>query len=227
MHRKEAQDAKRAQRFTKALKEVTVAAKEGGPDSSSNPRLRHALLQARQLNVPKNNIERAINKSSESKNYEPLRYEGMGPGNTAVIVEVLTDNRNRSACEVRTAIQKNRGSMSDVSFLFDHVGCIQYSLPCPDPLMERAIEEGAMDFQEDNGQISIFCPKEMFFSFKEKMIKDFGDPHYAERVWKPKVIHTITEPEKERFFKMVAALEDLDDVQNVWSTLSTCPEDSG
>ena len=216
MHRKEAQDAKRAKRFTKALKEVTVAAKEGGTDPTSNPRLRHALLQARQLNVPKNNIERAMNKSSESKNYDALRYEAMAPGNIALMVEVLTDNRNRSACAVRTAIQKNGGHMADVAFLFDHVGCMQYVLPCPDVFMEKAIEAGALDFQDDDKKLSIFCPKEHFFTFQDIMIQEFGNPYYAELIWHPKIKMDAPDDAQEKVMKIVNALDDIDDVQSVW-----------
>jgi YebC/PmpR family DNA-binding regulatory protein len=216
MHRKGAQDAKRAKRFTKALKEITVAAKEGGTDSASNPRLRHALLQARQLNVPKNNIERAMNKSSESKNYDALRYEAMAPGNIALIVEVLTDNRNRSACAVRTAIQKNGGHMADVAFLFDHVGCMQYTLPCSDLFMEKAIEAGALDFQDDGKRLSIFCSKDHFFAFQDTLIQSCGDPHYAELVWYPKIKMDASDDVQEKVMKIVNALDDIDDVQNVW-----------
>lgn len=216
MHRKGAQDAKRAKRFTKALKEITVAAKEGGADPTSNPRLRHALLQARQLNVPKNNIERAMHKSSESKNYDTLRYEAMISGSVALIVEVLTDNRNRSACAVRTAIQKNGGHMTDVSFLFDHMGCMQYMMPCSDTLMEKAIEWGALDFQDHNKALSIFCPKEHFFTFQDEMIQHFGNPHYAELIWHPKIKIEPSEDMSERVLKIISALDDIDDVQNIW-----------
>lgn len=216
MHRKEAQDAKRAKKFTKALKEVTVAAKEGGTDPSCNPRLRHALLQARQLNVPKSNIERAMNKSSESKNYDALRYEAMGGGHTALIIEVLTDNRNRSACAVRTAIQKNGGHMADVSFMFDQVGCLQYTLPLPDSLMDKAIELGALDLKEDSKTLSIFCPKDQFFIFQETMNTSYGHPYYSELIWYPKIMHSISTEDQEKLLKMVSSLEDIDDVQNVW-----------
>jgi len=220
MHRKEAQDAKRAKRFTKALKEIMVAAKEGGTDPTSNFRLRHGLLQARQLNVPKNKIERAMNKSSESKNYDALRYEAIGPGNIAVIVEVLTDNRNRSACAVRTTIQKNGGHMADVSFLFDHVGCVQYAMPCPDLLMETAIETGALDLQDDKNVLSLFCAKDRFFAFQDTIVQDFGTPHYAELIWRPKIVHPTTDEDTEKLLKMVTALEDIDDVQSVWDNAS-------
>jgi YebC/PmpR family DNA-binding regulatory protein len=224
MHRKEAQDAKRAKRFTKILKELTVAAKEGGADPTTNPRLRHALVQARQLNVPKANIERATKKSSDDKTYEALRYEAMGPGNVAFIIEVLTDNRNRSACSVRTAVQKAGGHMTNAAFLFDQVGCIRYDAPYAESLIDTAIDKGAIDLQESDDSVCIFCAKDDFFAVQESLSNAFQDPAYAELVWHPKTIQDVSDDDCAKAERLIAAIEDIDDVQNIWNNANIlCP----
>ena len=182
MHRKGAQDAKRAKLFTKLLREVTVAVKTSGPDADTNPRLRNALFQCRQSNVPKDTIDRAISKAGEStEHYDTLYYEGRGPGNTALIIHVLTDNKNRSACDVRTALSKHGGSLADVGFLFDHHGIIEYRNQDPLVLMECALDHGALDIQEHStGSQSIQCiisERDQFLTLREALETTFGPPH--------------------------------------------------
>lgn len=222
MHRKGAQDAKRAKLFTKLLREVTVATKTSGPDPDTNPRLRNALFQCRQSNVPKDTIDRAISKASESaEHYDSLYYEGRGPGNTALMIHVLTDNKNRSACDVRTALSKHGGSLADVGFLFNHYGIIDYIDEDPIALMDCAIENGALDIKEYSvGQIQgqrIICERDQFFSLCEALEKQFNVPREASISWQAKMPHELSPDHQISVMKLIHALEDLDDVQSVWT----------
>jgi YebC/PmpR family DNA-binding regulatory protein len=219
MHRKGAQDAKRAKVFTKLLREVTVAAKAAGPDPLTNPRLRTALFQCRQSNVPKDTIDRAISKATETaEHYDSLYYEGRGPGNTALIVHVLTDNRNRSACDVRTALTKYGGGLADVGFLFHHVGIIDYCDPQDTGgLMDAAIAHNATDIQEYPGGQRIICPRDHFLNLREALETQFGPPAHAALTWQPLTAHTLSEDQKVSVMKLIHVLEDLDDVQSVWT----------
>lgn len=224
MHRKGAQDAKRAKLFTKILREVTVAAKAGGTDPSSNPRLRNALLQARQANLPKDNLDRAVAKAHEStENYESLYYEAMGPGQAAFLVQVLTDNRNRSAAEVRATFNKNGSRAADVTFLFDHVGVITYTnIDNPEKFMDTAIEGGASDIQEhtheEGTEYTVICPRDSFFALKDHLEKDIGAPISASLEWIAKTPYMPEDDgQKKSIQKIIDTLEDMDDVQNIWT----------
>ena len=222
MHRKGAQDAKRAKLFTKILREVTVSARAGGIDPDTNSRLRNALIQARQANVPKDTLERAMSKASQdTTQYESIYYEGFGPGQTAVLVHTLTDNRNRSASDVRTLFNKYGGRFADVEFLFSHVGVIVYHTPLGqnDALIELAIEEGAIDVQEGETDCLIYCSREIFFTFRDTLEARFGVAHYSNLTWIPHTPHVLKESDESSLEKFISGLEDLDDVQSVWTSL--------
>lgn len=222
MHRKGAQDAKRAKLFTKILREVTVSARAGGTDPDTNSRLRNALIQARQANVPKDTLERAMSKASQdTTQYESIYYEGFGPGQTAVMVHTLTDNRNRSASDVRTLFNKYGGRFADVGFLFSHVGVIVYRMPLDqkDSLIELAIEEGALDIQEGETECLIYCSREIFFTFRDTLESRFGVAHYSNLTWIPHTPHALKESDEASLEKFISGLEDLDDVQAVWTSL--------
>ncbi len=218
MHRKGAQDAKRAKVFTKLLREVTVATKAAGADPLTNPRLRNALFQCRQSNVPKDTIDRAISKATETpENYDSLYYEGRGPGNTALVVHVLTDNRNRSACDVRTALTKYGGGLADVGFLFQHVGVIDYTDQDAAAIMDSAIEHNAMDVREYDWGQRIICARDHFLNLREALETQFGPPAHGAIVWQGLTPHTLSEEHKISVMKLIHVLEDLDDVQSVWT----------
>lgn len=222
MHRKGAQDAKRAKMFTKLLREVMVAAKIG-PDPESNPRLRTALAAARSANVPKDRITGAVSKASnpaEGENFEEIRYEGYGTGGIAIIVEALTDNRNRTAAEVRSSFTKyggNLGESGSVSFMFTKVGAITYpaSAGSADAFFEATLEAGANDCQSDEYQHEIYCNPDDLNSVREFFEAKFGMPESANLTWKPNTLQMLSVDEGERLLKMLDALEDCDDVQNV------------
>ena len=186
MHRKGRQDAAKSKLFGKLAREITVAAKLGLPDPAMNARLRAAMIAARAENMPKDNIERAIKKAqgSEAENYEEIRYEGYGPGGVAVIVEVLTDNRNRTACDVRSNFTKSGGNLAEtgaVSFMFDHVGVIEYDAKAAsaDAMLEAAIEAGADDVvSSDNGH-EIYAAQDRFGEVAKALEAKFGEPRKA------------------------------------------------
>ena len=228
MHRKGAQDAKRAKLFTKLIRELTVASKAGA-DPEANPRLRAAILAARASNMPKDTMERAIKRGSggeEGADYHEVRYEGYGPGGVALIIEGLTDNRNRTASEVRAALHKyggNLGETNSVSFMFDHVGMIRYgALGAADQevLMDLAITGGAEDVDLEEGAVQIIVPLTAFHALREELIPRFGDPEYAQWVWAPRVQTPVAPDLLPTLYKLVDALEDNDDVQHVWMNLS-------
>lgn len=233
MHRKGAQDAKRAKLFTKLGRELTVAAKEGGEDPDSNPRLRTAIINARAKNMPKDNMERAIKRglgSGADNNYEPMRYEGYGPSGIAIIVEALTENRNRTASEVRATFTKLNGNMGEtgsVSFMFDNVGyfCFPVSAGDYDTVFEKALDAGAEDIELDTVGYHIYCSREKFTSVREALEKSLSNLESSSLIWKPKAIELITEEEKAKtILKLVDALEDNDDVQNVYANFDLSQE---
>lgn len=225
MYRKGAQDKKRAKIFTKLIRELTTAARSGLPDPAANPRLRAAVLAARQANMPKDTVERAIKRGAGGEGgeaYEEVRYEGYGPGGVAVIVEALTDNRNRTASEVRAAFAKAGGSLGEtnsVSFQFDHVGEIAYSasLATADDMLEAAIEAGASDVISDADGHVVICAPEDFNSVRDALEARFGPAESVRLAWRPLNSAVVDDETAVRLFKLVETLEDSDDVQNVYA----------
>jgi YebC/PmpR family DNA-binding regulatory protein len=222
MHRKGRQDARRARTFTRLVREVQVAARAGLPDPAANPRLRSALQAARAANVPKENIERAIRRGSggEGESFEEVRYEGYGPGGVALIVETLTDNRNRTAAEVRAAFTKLGGSLGEtgsVSYQFDRVGEIVYSADAADPdtMLEAAIEAGADDCRSDESGHEIICAPDDLASVRDALEARLGPPAAARLGWRPQATVPIGEDQAETLFRMLEILDDSDDVQRV------------
>lgn len=233
MHRKGAQDKKRAKIFAKLIRELTVAAKTGIPDPDMNPRLRSAISAARSANMPKDNIDRAIKRASgegEGEIFEEIRYEGYGPGGIAVIVETLTDNRNRTAAEVRAAFSKAGGSLGEtgsVSFMFDHVGQVVFDNEDidADEIFEVALEAGAENVESDGPLHEVTCALEDFNDVRDALEEKFGDPQEAGIVWKPQnEIPVETEDKANSVFKLIDVLEDNDDVQKVSANFDI-PED--
>lgn len=224
MYRKGAQDAKRAKVFSKISREITVAVKEGGSDPESNTRLRAALVNARAENMPKDNVDRAIKKAAGNEagaDYQNVRYEGYGPGGVAIIVEGLTDNKNRTAPEVRSAFTKFGGSLGEtnsVSFQFDHVGYVSYSkeVATEEAIFETAIEAGADDLIADD-VYEIYCSMENLSTLRDELIKKYGDPQEAKIIWKPKNTVSVSADVAKSLFKLIDMLEDNDDVQNVFA----------
>ena len=224
MYRKGAQDKKRSKIFSKLAKEITVAAKMGMPDPDKNPRLRSAIIAARKENMPKDNIERAIKKSQggDAETYDEIRYEGFGTGGIAVIVEALTDNRNRTASEVRTAFTKHGGNMGEtgsVSFMFDHVGIIRYPAAAgdADTMIEAAIEAGADECESGDDGHEFICDPTSLHEVREALEATLGEPDSAKLVWKPQNQIAVDEEAASTLLKMLDALEDNDDVQNVYA----------
>jgi YebC/PmpR family DNA-binding regulatory protein len=222
MHRKGRQDAKRARMFTRLVREVQVAARSGLPDPAANPRLRSAIQAARAANVPKENIERAIKRGSggEGENFEEVRYEGYGPGGVAIIVETLTDNRNRTAADVRTAFSKLGGSLGEtgsVSFQFEHVGEIRYDASAADPeaMLEAAVEAGAQDCQSSEDGHEITCAADDLNAVREALEARLGPPEAAHLGWRPQASVPVGPDQAETLFKLLETLDDSDDVQRV------------
>lgn len=224
MHRKGAQDKKRSSLFSKLSKEITVAAKMGGPDLDANPRLRLAVQNARSNSMPKDNIQRAINKSQggDSDNYEEIRYEGFGPAGTAIIVESLTDNRNRAVTEIRTAFSKNGGNLGEtgsVSYQFDKVGEIIFeeSSVSADDMFEQALEAGADNVESDDDTHEITCAMEDLNAVSSALTEAVGEePKSAKLIWKAQNTIELDLEGATKLMKMLDVLEDLDDVQNVY-----------
>ena len=224
MHKKGKQDAIRSKLFSKFAREITVAAKMGMPDPAMNPRLRLAVLAARQENMPKDNIERAIKKAvgGDAENYDEVRYEGYAPGGVAVIIEALTDNRNRTAGEVRSYFTKAGGALAEtgaVSFMFDHVGSIEYpgSVGSEDAIMEAAIEAGADDVISGEEGHEVITTIENFTEAAKALEAKFGEPRKSKLVWKPQNTITVDDEAGEKILKLIGNLEDNDDVQNVYA----------
>ncbi|MEE2773971.1 MAG: YebC/PmpR family DNA-binding transcriptional regulator [Pseudomonadota bacterium] len=221
-HRKGRQDAVRSKLFSKIAKEITVAAKMGDSDPDKNPRLRLAIKDAKSNSVPKDVIDRAIKKSdlSASENYDEIRYEGYGIGGVAIIVETLTDNKNRTASTVRSIFSKfggNLGETGSVSFMFDRVGLITYPLTVSDSetVLEAAIEAGAEDVDNEGEEHVIFCSDSDLNYVSSELEKTLGESSTARLIWKPKTIARVNRETAERLIKLVYALEDDDDVQTV------------
>lgn len=224
MHRKGAQDKKRSKAFSKLSKEVTVAAKMGGGDPDGNPRLRLAIQNAKALSMPKDNIERAIKKAEggDAETYDEIRYEGYGPGGVAIIVEALTDNRNRTASNVRAAFTKFGGSLGEtgsVGFMFDRVGEIIFPVEAgdADTVMDAAIEAGAEDVQSDEDGHTILCGFEDINEVSTALESSLGDGASVNPTFKPQTGTPVEEDKAGTLMKLINVLEDDDDVQNVYS----------
>jgi YebC/PmpR family DNA-binding regulatory protein len=222
MHRKGRQDARRAKVFTRLLREVQVAAKTGLPDPAMNPRLRMAVLAARAENVPKDRIENAISKASgaEAESLEEIRYEGYGPGGVAVIVEALTDNRNRTASDIRATFNKLGGSLGEtnsVSFQFSRVGEIRYGAGAGDAeaVLEAAIEAGAEDCQSSEAGHEITCAPDDLNAVREALETTLGPAEHAALAWRPQVTVPVEGDLAQTVIRLLETLDDNDDVQNV------------
>lgn len=230
-HRKGRQDAKRSKMFSKLSKEITVAAKMGAPDPDMNPRLRLAVQNAKSQSVPKDVIARAISKAAagEGDNYEEIRYEGRGPEGVGVIVEALTDNRNRTASEVRSTFTKYGGALGEtgsVSFGFDRVGIIEYKaeIGTEDEVMEAAIDVGAEDVQSSEDGHSIYCVMEDLHEVAKALEATFGEPDAAKPTWRAQMTIELGTSKAETMMKLYDALDDLDDVQNIYANFEFSDE---
>jgi YebC/PmpR family DNA-binding regulatory protein len=222
--RKGAQDKKRSKLFSKLSRDITLAAKQGLPDPSANARLRLAITNARAESMPRDNIERAIKKATggETDNFEEIRYEGRGPGGVALIVEVLTDNRNRAAGNIRPLFAKNGGAMGETgsaSFMFDRLGQIVYpaSAGSEDKVMEAAIEAGAEDVQSDEEGHTIYTTFESQAEVLDALTAALGDPKSTAIIWRAKTETPVEGETVAGLMKLIDALDDDDDVQNVWT----------
>jgi YebC/PmpR family DNA-binding regulatory protein len=223
MHRKGRQDAMKSKLFGKLAREITVAAKMGMPDPAMNPRLRAAIIAARAENMTKDVIERAIRKSQggDAEHYDEMRYEGYGPGGVAVIVEVLTDNRNRTASDVRSSFTTSGGNLAEtgaVSFMFDHVGLIEFDakVASPDAMLDAAIEAGADDVTSSETGHEIYAAQEHFRDVAKALEAKFGEPRKAQLTWKPQNTVPVDDDKAEKLLKMIETLNEHDDVQNVY-----------
>ncbi len=231
-HRKGAQDKKRGKIFSKLSKEITVAAKMGGADPDMNPRLRLAIANAKGQSMPKNNIENAIQKgvgSGDGADYEEIRYEGYGPGGVAVIVEVMTDNRNRAATDMRTIFSKNGGNLGEtgsVGFMFDRVGEVFYPADkaSADEMFEAAVEAGAENVESDEDGHVIYTADTDLAAVRDALEKKYGDAERSGLIWKPNVMSDVDVAQAETLMKLVDALEDNDDVQSVTTNMDASDE---
>lgn len=228
MHRKGRQDAQRAKIFTKLIREITTAARLGAADPNSNPRLRAAVIAAREANMTRDTIDRAIKRGSGNEadaNYDEVRYEGYGPGGVAVIIEALTNNRNRTAGEMRSIFAKHGGNLGEsnsVSFMFDHMGEFRYALKIGsvDEVMEKAIDAGADDVASGEGEDAvheIYCAQENFNAVREALEQSLGQPSSAKLMWRPRTTTPVEGDAAQALLDLIAALEDNDDVQNVYA----------
>ncbi len=224
MHRKGRQDAVKSKLFGKLAREITVSAKMGMPDPAMNARLRAAIIAARAENMSKDSIERAIKKAQggDAESYDEIRYEGYGPGGVAVIVEVLTDNRNRTASDVRATFTKHGGNLAEtgaVSFMFDHVGVIEYDAKAAsaDAMLDAAIEAGADDVVSSESGHEIYAGQESFHDVAKALEAKFGEPRKAALTWKPQNTVPIDDEKGEKLIRMIETLNEHDDVQNVYA----------
>ncbi len=228
MHRKGKSDAARSKVFSKLAREITVAAKLGAPDPAFNARLRLAVSAARAQSMPRDNIDRAIKKAtgSDGENYESIRYEGYGPGGVAIIIEALTDNRNRTASNVRSTLSKNGGALGEtnsVAFMFDRVGAISYPLSVgdADKVMEAAIEAGADDVEtdddEEEGGHVIYTSFESMMEAAAALEKSLGEPESVKAVWKPQNSVPVEGDKGASLIRLIGLLEDDDDIQDVYA----------
>jgi YebC/PmpR family DNA-binding regulatory protein len=231
MYRKGAQDKKRSAMFSKLSREITVAAKMGTPDPDMNPRLRAAVLAAKAQSMPKDNIQRAISKASggEAENYEDLRYEGFGPGGVSLIVEALTDNRNRTATNVRTIFSRNGGNLGasgSVSHGFDRLGLIEYpaSAGSSDHVFEAAIEAGAEDVESDEDGHEIWTAQEDLHGVAKVLEASLGEPETVKLAWRPQTPVDVGEEDADSLLRLIDALEEDDDVQTVWGNYEVSDE---
>lgn len=224
MHRKGGQDKKRAQAFTKLAREIQAAVKLGGADPNANPRLYRAIAAARGQSMPKDNIQRAVDRGSGAggENLEEIRYEGFGPGGVGVIVECLSDNRNRTAGDVRAAFSKNGGNLGEtnsVSFAWKRVGEIRFPLEkaSEDTMLEAAIESGCDDCAPEGEEHVLTCEMAALVEAVKALSAKFGEPASAKFVWRTEIAIPIEGDPAESLMKMLDQLDDLDDVQNVYS----------
>lgn len=231
MHKKGRADAARAKMFAKLSREITVAAKIGLPDPAMNARLRLAIQEARAENVPKDNIERAIKKAAgnDTANYDNVRYEGYAPGGVAIIVEALTDNRNRTGGAVRSVFTKydgNLGSTGSVSHMFTHVGEITYKAGkgSPDAILDAGIEAGADDVVSDANGHTIACSFDALGTVAAALEKTLGEAQSVKAIWKPNLTTLVDEAHADKIMKLIAALEDDEDVQNVYADFEITEE---
>jgi YebC/PmpR family DNA-binding regulatory protein len=232
MHRKGAQDKKRSAMFSKLSREITVAAKMGLPDPDMNPRLRAAVLAAKAQSMPKDNIQRSIDKAAkgEGDNYEEIRYEGFGPGGVSIIVEALSDNRNRTATNVRTIFSKNGGNLGasgSVSHGFDRMGLIEYGASAgdADKVLEAAIEGGADDVQSDDEGHEIWTSVDALHGVAKALEGALGEAEAVKLGWKPQNETVVTGDDAEKLMKLIDALEEDDDVQTVWGNYDVPDEE--
>jgi YebC/PmpR family DNA-binding regulatory protein len=223
MHRKGRVDAVRSKMFGKLAREITVAAKLGMPDPAMNPRLRAAILAARAENMPKDNIERAIKKSQggDAENYDEIRYEGYGPGGVAIIVEAMTDNRNRTASDVRSVFTKAGGNLAEtgaVSFMFDRHGVVEFQagVADADTMLEAAIEAGADDVESDETGHVIYTDQGALAEVTKALEARFGEPRKSGFLWRPQTAIAVDDEAGEKLIRLVETLQDHDDVQNVY-----------
>jgi len=224
MHKKGRADKARSKLFSKLAREITVSAKLGLPDPAFNPRLRAAILEAKAENMPKDNIERAIKKSQggDTESYDEIRYEGYAPGGVAVIVEALTDNNNRTAGEVRAIFTKAGGNLATtgaVSFMFDHLGTVEYDakVATADEVLEAAIEAGAEDVVSDENGHQIVTKTDTLHEVAKALEAKFGEPRKSGMMWKPQNTVAVDDEAGEKILKLMDALDDNDDVQNVYA----------
>ncbi|PIE06470.1 MAG: YebC/PmpR family DNA-binding transcriptional regulator [Rhodobacterales bacterium] len=230
-HRKGRQDAARSKLFSKLAKEITVAAKMGDPDPDKNPRLRLAVKEAKSQSVPKDVIDRAIKKSQggDAENYDEIRYEGYGPNGVAVIVEAMTDNRNRTASTVRSTFSKNGGNLGEtgsVGFMFERKGEITYpaSAGDHDTVFEAALEAGAEDVESSDEGHTIYCADTDLNEVSSAMDAALGESDSAKLIWKPTTTTELGLEDMQKLMKLVDALEDDDDVQHVYTNFETSDE---
>jgi len=231
MHRKGAQDKKRAAAFSKLSREITVAAKSGLPDPAMNARLRAAVLAARAGGMPKDNIERSINKASASdaETYEEVRYEGFGPGGVSLIIEALTDNRNRTATNVRTAVSKNGGNLGasgSVSHAFDRMGLIEYPASAGDAekVFEAALDAGAEDVSSSDDGHEIWTGVGNLHEVAKALEPVLGEAEGAKLAWRPQTTIDVGENDAATLLKLIDALDEDDDVQQVWGNYEVSDE---
>ncbi len=232
MYRKGAQDAKRAKVFTRLIRELVVAARSGLPDPDLNPRLRSAVTAARAANMPKDNIDRAIKRvagGEDDTTYDEIRYEGYGPGGVALIVEALTDNRNRTASEVRAAFGRHGGALAEtnaVSFMFDRVGLIALDagVGSADEVFEAAVEAGADNVESAGDGHEITCDPDEFNTVRDALAARFGDPREAHLAWKPQNTVMVDDKHAETLLKLLDVLDDNDDVQQVAANFEIADE---
>ena len=232
MHRKGAQDKKRAKVFSRLGREISVAVKVGGTDPESNVRLRSAVSAAKALNMPKDNIERAIKKgegNDPDSNYEEVRYEGYGPGGVAIIVEAMTNNKNRTAAEIRSVFSKSGGNLGEsgsVSFSFKRLGAIaiEKKLVLEEELFNFVVENGSEDLESNDEEYIVYCDQSILHHLNEKIISQFGQTISADLIWKSDS-HIVVEKESaEKLFKLLSSLEDNEDVQGVSSNFEASDE---